>query len=65
MANLVANERIWSKFGQVYTNMRANLSFERGGKMIYIAANADLADKVYVDEEVALDAMGLQDRTDS
>ena len=45
----------------IYTKLRANLSFERGEKMIYIAANADLADKVYVDEEVALDAMGLED----
>ena len=45
----------------IYTKLRANLSFEVGEKMIYIAAKADLADKVYVDEEVALDAMGLED----
>ena len=48
-------------YAVIYTQLRANLSFERGEKMIYIAANADLADKVYVDEEVALDAMGLED----
>ena len=45
----------------IYTKLRSNLSFERGEKMIYIAANADLADKVYGDEEVALNAMGLKD----
>ena len=45
----------------IYTKLRANLSFKRRGKIIYIAANADLAEKVYFDEEVALDAMGLED----
>ena len=45
----------------IYTKLRANLSFERGENMIYIAANADLSDKVFVDEELALDAMGLED----
>ena len=53
--------RFLSKIGRVYTKLRANLSVERGGNMIYIAANADLADKVYINEEVALDAMGLED----
>lgn len=52
-ATSCAPERNWSQWGLLFTKLRANLSLERGEKIIYIKGNSDTSHDTE-DEEVVL-----------
>ena len=56
-ATSCAPERNWSKWGLLYTKLRANLSLETGEKIIFVNGNRDKSFMEDDDEEISLDTL--------